>query len=130
MPVGCINIEEVFRPSRSDYKDMHRRSSYVCYAKDRFVFVAWRGTYQLCCNDYEKKHCIGDVFTMSVEDAFRRKAEASPETNALCETCRMSNRDLAARDLKSYLTWGGYLLESAVSRLCARKELPGLGPPG
>ena len=127
IPRGCANIEELFRPSRRDYRAMHDRADFVCYPKDRFCFISYRGTYQLCCNDYEKKHTIGDVFSMSVDEAFEAKAKLGPKNNALCSVCDMSNGDLAARDLKFYLRAGAYLLRSRAMRLTGRRDHSGLG---
>jgi len=115
MPHGCINIEELFRPTRRDARIMHRRAQFVCYPKDRVTFVSWQGLYQLCCSDYEKKHSVGSVFQRSVDEAYAHKARASPETNTVCAGCDFSGGDLKPRNIRFYIGAAVYLARSALA---------------
>jgi len=126
IPKGCINIEELFRPSSHDYKLMHKNGSYVCYPKDRFCFVSWRGTYHICSNDFEKLYPLGDVFDTSVADAFAQKSKICPENNAMCDECRLSRGDLPARNLKVLFMAGSYMMGAAMSRLSGKTPHPEL----
>jgi MoaA/NifB/PqqE/SkfB family radical SAM enzyme len=129
LPEGCISIEELFRPTRRDARIMRGRTPFVCYAKDRVTFVSWEGRYHLCCNDYEKHHALGDVFTASVDEAYARKAGASRATNLLCARCNFAHTDLAPQDLAFYWGMVCYLGRSAVLRMNARLWPEGTGFP-
>lgn len=117
IPKGCINIEELFRPSARDGRLMRSRTPFVCYTKDRVTFISWQGNYHLCCSDYEKEQSIGSVLDMSVSEAYARKAGCTRSTNALCAHCDFSGGDPPARDISFYLRMGTYLFGSAVLRL-------------
>jgi molybdenum cofactor biosynthesis enzyme MoaA len=114
IPRGCINIEEVFRPTRRDRRIMHGRGSFVCYPKDRFTFISWQGNYHLCSSDYEKKHPLGSVFDTSMDEAYCRKAAVGPANNPLCGHCNMKG-DLAPRDGRFYLKVAAYWLKSRLA---------------
>jgi len=112
IPGGCLNIEELFRPTRRDAQTMRSRAPFVCYAKDRNTFISWQGNYHLCCSDYEKQHPVGHVSEMSVEEAYAAKAQIAPSNNELCAQCDFSGGDLAPRDLRFYGRMGAYLVGS------------------
>lgn len=122
LPSGTLNIETVFRPTKRDAAALHRQADFVCYPKDRITFVSWQGNYHLCCNDYEKRHMIGNVRDMSVSEAFRRKAEIGPVNLKLCEECDFSGGDLPARDAGFYLRMLAYLSEGVAGSVRAGKR--------
>lgn len=123
LPKGCISVNELFRPSRHDWRIMHRRAAFVCYPKDRVTFISWQGNYQVCCNDYEKKHVLGNVFEMSLEEVYLRKARLTPQNSTLCAACNVKG-DLAPRDARLYVGAGLYLLASRVAALRGGKPHP------
>lgn len=92
IPARCLNIEQIFRPSRRDARIMAARAGFVCYAKDRVTFINYKGNYHLCCNDYEKRCCIDSVYGMTVEEAFQQKATYSPQNCELCADCDFRDR--------------------------------------
>jgi len=122
LPSGTLNIEAVFRPTKRDAAALHRQADFVCYPKDRITFVSWQGNYHLCCNDYEKRHVIGNVRDMSVAEAYRRKAEIGRVNLKLCEECDFSGGDLPARDAGFYLRMLAYLLKSAAGAVGAGRR--------
>jgi MoaA/NifB/PqqE/SkfB family radical SAM enzyme len=122
LPAGTLNIETVFRPTKRDAATLHRQADFVCYPKDRITFVSWQGNYHLCCNDYEKRHVIGNVRDMSVSEAYRRKAELGRTNLKLCEECDFSGGDLPARDAGFYLRMLAYLLKGAAGAVGAGRR--------
>ena len=122
-PKGCIRVDELFRPSRHDWRLMHRRAAFVCYPKDRVTFISWQGNYHVCCNDYEKKQALGNVFELSLEEAYLLKARLAPQNPALCAACNVKG-DLAPRDARLYVGAGLYLLASRAAALRGGRPHP------
>ena len=127
-PSGCLNIEQIFRPSRRDHALMHGRSDFVCYPKDRVTFISWQGNYHLCCSDYEKRYDISSVFDTPAQTAYRLKAQTNRANCELCAGCDFSGGDVPPRSLGFYARLAVYYLRSKLQRLNRRPPHPDLGP--
>lgn len=125
-PRGCVNIEELFRPSKRDARIMRARAPFVCYPKDRFAFISWQGEYHLCCNDYQKEYPLGSVFDLSADEAYELKARVTPENTDICAKCEFSNGDLEPRGTRFYLGAAAYVVGSALKKLNVRAHHPDL----
>ncbi|HSC76285.1 MAG TPA: radical SAM protein [Pseudomonadales bacterium] len=62
------------------------KMSHLCAVPYIFVMIGWDGQYYLCCHDWKKRHPMGSVFDISIEEAAQRKLAATRDRSP-CKSC-------------------------------------------
>lgn len=62
------------------------KMSHLCMVPYIFVMIGWDGQYYLCCHDWKKRHPMGSVFDLSIEEVEYRKLAATRDRSP-CKSC-------------------------------------------
>jgi len=59
----------------------------LCEVPHIYIFIGWDGNYYMCCNDYGKRHPLGNVFDSSIEEINRIKKKRFRDGLDICCKC-------------------------------------------
>lgn len=62
-----------------------------CIGPFRSVFIGWDGNYYLCCNDYEKRLPLGNVFEHNIKEIDVKKSNLLRNGCEICRKCDTNN---------------------------------------
>lgn len=80
-----------FVPALKDVARQNLNSRFRCLPRNVDLFIASSGDYLYCYNDVAHRHVLGNVETLSIDEALERR-EQMPALPVLCDGCNMRRR--------------------------------------
>jgi len=70
---------------------LHKKGlSDICSSPFFSVFFGWNGTYDLCCQDWEKTVNLGNIFDQSIEEVDIKKLAYVERHQGVCKNCSLN----------------------------------------
>ena len=92
---GLMNELYEFESKQHNYENAikllnDKGLSNICSSPFYTVFFGWEGSYNLCCQDWQKTVKFGSVFDYSIEEIDEKKLSFVEKNTGICKNCSMN----------------------------------------